>query len=84
MSWEVIVSPEANKRIAKLSVPDKRRILIAIAELHEGLNGDIKPLKGREDWRMRVGKWRLLLSVDAYHHIIEVVSVDTRGDVYKH
>ena len=83
MEWEILFAPVAKKRIAKIPQPERRRILVAIAKLHEGLNGDIKPLKGRDEWRLRVGGWRVIMSVDITERIITVKYVDVRGDVYK-
>ena len=83
MSWEVRFTSTAEKRIVKIPEPDKRRILLSIARLHEGPVGDIKPLKGRDEWRLRVGRWRVLLSIDMFAQVILVKYVDVRGDVYK-
>ena len=81
--WKIIIAPIAEKRISKIPNPDKRRILTAINELHSGLSGNLKPLKGREEWRLRVGGWRVLLDIDIEARLILVKYVDPRGDVYK-
>ena len=81
--WEIIIAPIAEKRISKIPNPDKRRILTAIDELYSGLSGDLKPLKGREEWRLRVGGWRILLDVDIEAQLILVKYIDSRGGVYK-
>ncbi len=83
MNWEIEISPIAKKRIAKIPQPERRRILIAISKLSEGLSGDIKPLQGRDDWRLRVGKWRIIFSIDMQHQFISIEYIDVRGDVYK-
>ena len=81
--WTIIIAPIAEKRISKIPNPDKRRILTTIDELHSGLSGDLKPLKGREEWRLRVGNWRILLDIDIQALLILVKYVDSRGGVYK-
>ena len=83
MDWEIIVAPIARKRLERIPQPDRRRILLAINRLGEGLAGDVKPLKGRGDWRLRVGGWRVIFSVDAEQRVIKVKYIDVRGDVYK-
>ena len=83
MDWEIIVAPIARKRLERIPQPDRRRILLAINRLGEGLAGDVKPLKGRDDWRLRVGGWRVIFSVDAEQRVIKVKYIDVRGDVYK-
>ena len=81
--WTVTLSPEAKKRLEKIPNPDRRRILTALDALHTGPSGDIKPLKGRSEWRLRVGGWRILLLIDEDLTKIRVASIDARGDVYK-
>ncbi len=84
MNWQVGLTDTAKKRIAKIPQPEKRRILMAIAKLHDGLTGDIRRMKGSDKFRLRVGGWRIILSVDLPGSFILVEYVDTRGDVYKH
>lgn len=83
MEWEIVVAPIARKRLEKIPQPDRRRILLTINRLSEGLVGDVKPLKGRDDWRLRVGGWRVILSVDMEKRVIRVKYIDVRGDVYQ-
>lgn len=84
MNWEVITATAAKKRIAKIPQPEQGRILSAITKLQEGLSGDMKPLKGSNNWRLRVGNWRIIVSIDWMQRVFHVVRVDTRGDIYKH
>ncbi len=44
---------------------------------------DVKPLHGRADWRLRLGRWRVLFRVDEGRITITVISVAPRGDAYK-
>ena len=44
---------------------------------------DIKPLVGREGYRLKVGGWRLLLDMNIEEKIIYVYMLASRGDVYK-
>ena len=81
--WNVIIAPEAVKRLTRISNPDRRRLLSAIDALYSGLSGDIKPLKGRDNWRLRVGSWRVVLRIDEKSKRIDVLFVGPRGDVYK-
>ena len=81
--WNIIIAPIAEKRIAKIPNPEKRRILAAINALYSGLSGDLKPLKGQEGWRLRIGGWRVIMDIDINAHLIMVKYVDSRGDVYK-
>ena len=44
---------------------------------------DLKSLRGRTDWRLRVGSWRILLRMDADTKDIVVHDLGPRGDIYK-
>ena len=44
---------------------------------------DIETLKGREGFRLRVGRYRIIYTRQDNLLIIEVVKIRTRGDVYK-
>jgi mRNA interferase RelE/StbE len=46
-------------------------------------DGDVKRLRGRGDeWRLRVGDWRVRFRVDWERHIIVVIAVLPRGSAY--
>jgi mRNA interferase RelE/StbE len=44
---------------------------------------DIKPLKGRNDWRLRVGDYRVIFIIDNENKVYFVTKIGPRGDVYK-
>ena len=46
-----------------------------------GLN--IKPLKGRPEFRLRGGKYRILFLEDPVNQVYIVTQIRPRGDVYK-
>jgi len=84
MIWSVMVMPVAEKQLARMSNPDRGRILAAIAALQDGPEGqDIRPMTGRADYRLRVGKWRVLMDMDEENRTIFINRVGPRGDVYK-
>ena len=82
-TWNVIIAPEAVKQLMRIPNPDKRRLLTAIDALYSGPSGDIKPLKGRDEQRLRVGPWRVILRIDEKTRKINVLFIGPRGDVYK-
>lgn len=47
----------------------------------EGL--DIKPLSGRDGYRLRIGQWRAIYRIEDERLVIEVMRIGPRGDVYK-
>ncbi|MBQ7263554.1 MAG: hypothetical protein IJR14_07515 [Synergistaceae bacterium] len=82
-AWDVFVAASPEKRIARIPSPDKDRLLAAIDALRSGPCGDIAPLRGRPEWRLRVGGWRILLTIETQARRIIVRHVAARGDAYK-
>ncbi len=81
--YQLVINKHAKKFIDKLPSNDRRRIVSAIESLPYG--EDIKALKGHKDlMRLRVGKYRIIYTIDNGKLLIIVVDVDSRGQVYKH
>ena len=85
---KVKYSKDAIKFLSKLDKNSASRIRKAV----EGLTmnpplGDIKPLQGYSDNRMRlrVGSWRVIYKYSSVHEveILFVIDIGNRGDVYK-
>lgn len=84
MKYTIIIKKLAEKFIVKLPKPEKERVLKAINQLPEG--NDIKELKGKKNkglYRLRVGGYRIIYSVDNGELIVYVVDAGNRGEVYK-
>ena len=65
MNYRIVIEKAAEKFIVKLPRPDKERVLKAISRLPE--QGDIKQLKGQKSrgmFRLRVGDYRIIYTVD--------------------
>lgn len=82
MKYEILYRKKALKFIQKQPPAQQKRITNAISELPE--TGDIKKLEGRPgEFRLRVGDYRIIYTVDNGRLIIEVIDVGNRGDIYK-
>ena len=80
--YRFIVKKPAKKFIDGLPVNERRRIVEAIERLPD--SGDIKQLQGHKGlFRLRVGTYRIIYSVDHGKLIVHVVDADNRGDIYK-
>ena len=75
---QIQYSKQAVKFLSKLDLQTKNRIVDAI---HCIPNGDIKKLKGRTGYRLRVGSYRIIF--DKSGNIILIEKIDNRGQVYK-
>ena len=82
MKYTIILLKRARKFMEKLPQNEKRRVVAAIERLPE--EGDVKPMRGHDNlFRLRVGDYRILYTVD--HDALRVLVIDAgnRGDVYK-
>ena len=67
--------------IEKLESSIARRILKKVDELSENpFSKDIKRLKGCDDFRLRVGDYRIIFSIE--RGIIQILKVGHRKNVY--
>lgn len=82
MKYEIIVQKRARKFIEKLPMNEKRRIVEALEALP--FVGDIKALKGHKDvFRLRVGDYRVIYTVDDGRFIVYVIDAGSRGQIYQ-
>lgn len=87
MKFRVSVSHEAKKTLDRLDRHSERRLRARFAQLGDDPFDPrlSSPLTERPDVRKsRVGGWRILFTVDRDAMVVNVVTVDTRGQVYKH
>ncbi len=81
-------SKDAIKFLSKLDQKSISRIRSAVEGLTQSPPvGDIKPLQGYSDGRMRlrVGGWRIIFKygTDREIEILFVIDIGNRGDIYK-
>ncbi len=84
MKYTIVIEKLAEKFIVKLPKSEKERVLKAINQLPEG--SDIRELKGKKNkglYRLRVGDYRIIYTIDNGKLIVCVVDADNRGDIYK-
>lgn len=82
--WRVIITPPAEKVMLKHPAWSRERIHAQLAMLENGpRGGGGKPLRGRPEWSLRIGGFRVLYRVDEANRVIVVTGIGSRGDVYK-
>lgn len=82
MSYQIFYDKPALKFLRKQTPEQQRRLVEAIHKLPG--QGDIKPMTGRpEEYRLRVGPYRVLYTVREKMLVVQVLSIGNRGDVYK-
>ena len=83
MNYRIVIEKAAEKFIVKLPRSDKERVLKAISRLPE--QGDIKQLKcqkSRGMFRLRVGDYRIIYTVDDGQLVVCIVDAGNRGQIY--
>ena len=84
MNYTIVIEKLAEKFIVKLPKPEKERVLKAIYRLPEG--NDIKELQGKKNkglFRLRIGDYRIIYTVDNGKLTVLVIDAGNRGDIYK-
>ena len=83
--YQIIIHKQALKELVQLSKKDNQKITLAIDKLAENPRPvGCKKLKGEHEyiWRIRVGDYRILYSIDEGVKIVEVGKVGHRKDIY--
>lgn len=82
MSYRVIIDKPAMKFLQKQPRQQQERLLKAIYQLPDV--GDIKPMSGHDNlYRLRIGAYRVIYTVENEILIVRVLTIGNRGDVYK-
>jgi len=88
MSWKIEVKPTAEKYYRRLGKKNRMRIKEALREIENSddpfSNPNVRPLTGKlhGDYRLRVGKWRILFTPDREKKMIFVYAILPRGNAY--
>ena len=82
MSYRVFIEKPARKFIQKQPSAQQKRILTALYKLPDV--GDIRPMRGKvNQYRVRIGTYRAVYTLNDDILTVNVLKVDNRGDVYK-
>jgi mRNA interferase RelE/StbE len=87
VSYRVVVAHEAEKILDRLDRPTERRIRGRLAQLAEDPFDprlSSPPTERAGVRKSRIGGWRVLFTADRDAKVVYLLTVDTRGQVYKH
>jgi mRNA interferase RelE/StbE len=83
MSYRILLLRRAQKELAGLPSPHYERVRDGIALLADDARpAGCKKLVGREGWRIRVGRYRVVYEIDDADRTVTVLHVGHRRDVY--
>ena len=87
MAWRAELSPRAVKQLSKLDKPTARRI---IDYLRETASGEERRSRGAGltgylagFWRVRVGNYRIIASIEDDELLILAIHIDHRSRIYR-
>ncbi len=84
MSYQVILPKSAQKELDRLPDDVARRILTRLRALESNPRPpDVKKLKGRTAWRVRVGDYRIIYEIHDRELMVIIVTIGNRREVYR-
>lgn len=84
MMYQVILPKSVQKELDRLSDGIANRILARLTELETNPRPpDVKKLKGRNAWRIRVGDFRVIYEIHDREQRVLVITVGHRREVYR-
>jgi mRNA interferase RelE/StbE len=82
--YQLSVKRSAEKELATLSADLRKHIIARLLALEENPRPPgIKKLQGEEAYRLRVGDYRVLYTIDDEDQIVMVYAVGHRREVYR-
>jgi mRNA interferase RelE/StbE len=83
--YRIEIEVEAERALRRMPRNVAKRIrskILALAEDPFARNRNVSKLSGRDAWRLRIGDWRALYTVDTENHMISVMVIRPRGSAY--
>ncbi len=84
--YSIIYSPAARKDLNKLPVDVAKNIVSSIKEIKENPKLHVKKLKGSPKspiYSLRVGEYRVIMSIEGDKLIIFVIEIGHRSKIYR-
>jgi mRNA interferase RelE/StbE len=84
VSWTVEVQRPAEKELAALPLQAGERVASALRAMEDDpFPHGVKKLKARDGYRVRVGDYRILFTVNRAARLVRVGAIGHRKDVYR-
>ena len=79
----VLLHPDVEKKLQRLPNDIETRIRSKLEDAGENPERHLKPLKGREEYSLRIGKRRAIINWVKAQDELRVLEIDTRDSVYE-
>ncbi len=83
MPWQIVWSEKSVKQLEKIDKKDAQKIYDSVLECVEEPFRVVIRLTNSPFYRMRVGKYRVILDLQQNKMIIFIVESDHRGQIYE-
>ncbi len=84
MTYRVTLTSNVKKALMRLQDKTHDEIVATILKLAENPRTvGVKKLSGRDGWRVRVGDYRILYTINDQENIVSVFAIAHRRDVYR-
>ena len=84
MRYQVILPKSVQKELDRLADDVAQRIMIRLTGLETNPRpADVKKLKGRDAWRIRVGDYRVIYEIHDRVLQVIVITVGHRREIYR-
>jgi len=84
MSYAIILPENIQKSLNKLPEKTKIRIVQKLYDIRDDPFRYVIPVKGSDYHRLRVGNFRIIMSIERCKLIIIVMKIDNRDRLYDH
>jgi mRNA interferase RelE/StbE len=83
--FNVTFAKSASRELQRLDPPIARRVLVAIEKLstQPRPSGCLKLTGSQNDWRIRIGEWRVIYTINDGKVIVNIVAIRHRSDAYR-
>ena len=83
--YRITFARSAGRELNRLDPPIARRVLPAIEKLAEDARpaGCVKLTGSQNDWRIRVGNWRVIYTIGDNALAVDIVAIRHRSDAYR-
>lgn len=78
----IVITTRAKKDLEKLDRDTRNRVYLALEYLVAGQRLDIKKLRGSENYRIRVGDYRVIIDISKQTVTVYTLRVLYRKEVY--
>jgi len=83
--WSVVYGRDAVKALMRMPRNVERLVrskIEALARDPFAPNNNVKALKGRPGFRLRIGDWRVIYELDRGRLVVLVIDIGSRGGIY--